>query len=60
VSQRLGRAENPPRTRICRYLEQRGLHDPATIEELGIGYAPGGNLRRHLATLVIRSIRRST
>lgn len=33
----------------ARYLEQRGLHDPATIEELGIGYAPGGNLRRHLA-----------
>jgi DNA primase len=35
----------------ARYLEQRGLQDPATIEELGIGYAPGGNLRRHLATL---------
>lgn len=32
------------------YLEQRGLHDPTLIEELGIGYAPGGNLRRHLAT----------
>jgi DNA primase len=32
-----------------RYLQQRGLHDPALIEELGIGYAPGGNLRRHLA-----------
>jgi DNA primase len=32
-----------------RYLEQRGLRDPALIEELGIGYAPGGNLRRHLA-----------
>ena len=32
-----------------RYLECRGLHDPALIEELGIGYAPGGNLRRHLA-----------
>ena len=31
-----------------RYLEQRGLRDPALIEELGIGYAPGGNLRRHL------------
>jgi len=25
-----------------RYLEQRGLHDPALIEEMGIGYAPGG------------------
>lgn len=32
-----------------RYLEQRGLRDPALIEELGIGYAPGGNLRSHLA-----------
>jgi DNA primase len=31
------------------YLTQRGLHDPALIAELGIGYAPGGNLRRHLA-----------
>jgi DNA primase len=33
------------------YLEQRGLHDSAVIAELGIGYAPGGNLRRHLAAL---------
>ena len=32
-----------------RYLEQRGLRNPALLEELGIGYAPGGNLRRHLA-----------
>ena len=32
-----------------RYLEQRGVHDPALIQELRIGYAPGGNLRRHLA-----------
>jgi DNA primase len=31
-----------------RYLEQRGLHDPALIKELKIGYAPGGSLRRHL------------
>ena len=31
------------------YLERRGVHDPSLIEELGIGYAPGGNLRRHLA-----------
>lgn len=30
------------------YLEQRGLHDPAAIKELRIGYAPGGSLRRHL------------
>jgi DNA primase len=31
------------------YLQQRGLRDAALIEELGIGYAPGGNLRAHLA-----------
>ena len=30
------------------YLWQRGLHDPALIKEMRIGYAPGGNLRRHL------------
>jgi hypothetical protein len=30
-------------------LEHLGLRDPALIEELGLGYAPGGNLRRHLA-----------
>ena len=34
-----------------RYLERRGVHALALIEELGIGYAPGGNLRRHLASL---------
>ena len=38
-------------TEAIRYLEQRGLHDAALIEEMGIGYAPGGNLRRHLAAL---------
>jgi len=31
-----------------RYLQQRGLRDPALIEELHIGYAPGGSLRHHL------------
>ena len=31
-----------------RYLDERGVRDPALIEELRIGYAPGGNLRRHL------------
>jgi DNA primase len=35
----------------AQYLEDRGLREPAVIEELGIGYAPGGNLRRHLAAL---------
>lgn len=34
-----------------RYLQGRGLQDSILIEELGIGYAPGGNLRRHLAAL---------
>jgi DNA primase len=33
------------------YLAQRGLHDPVLIEELGIGYARGGNLRSHLRAL---------
>ena len=33
------------------YLQHRGLHDPDLIVELGLGYAPGGNLRRHLADL---------
>ncbi len=30
------------------YLQTRGLRNPDLIEELGLGYAPGGNLRRHL------------
>jgi DNA primase len=30
------------------YLQNRGLQNPDLIEELGLGYAPGGNLRRHL------------
>jgi DNA primase len=33
------------------YLHSRGLHDPKLIHELGIGYAPGGSLRRHLIQL---------
>ncbi len=33
------------------YLGCRGLHDSGVMEELGIGYSPGGNLRRHLAAL---------
>jgi DNA primase len=31
-----------------RYLNRRGVQDPALIRELDIGYAPGGSLRRHL------------
>jgi DNA primase len=31
------------------YLQRRGLGDPDVIAELRLGYAPGGNLRRHLA-----------
>ena len=30
------------------YLQQRGVHDPALIQDLRIGYAPGARLRRHL------------
>jgi DNA primase len=30
------------------YLKRRGLHDPASIQGLRIGYAPGASLRRHL------------
>jgi len=33
------------------YLAQRGLRDPALIEELGIGYARGRNLCPHLRAL---------
>jgi DNA primase len=33
------------------YLHQRGLHDSSLIQRLGIGYASGGNLRRHLTAL---------
>jgi DNA primase len=34
-----------------RYLEQRGLHDVALRQELRIGYAPGGCLRRHFTAV---------
>ena len=33
------------------YLVQRGLRNASLIEQLGVGYAPGGNLRHHLMTL---------
>lgn len=33
------------------YLVSRGVREPGLIEELGIGYAPGGTLHRHLAAL---------
>jgi DNA primase len=33
------------------YLAQRGLRDHDLIQQLGIGYAPGGVLRRHLHAL---------
>ena len=33
------------------YLHRRGLRDPDLIQRLGLGYAPGGNLRRHLIAL---------
>jgi len=33
------------------YLHQRGLRAPEIVKQLGIGYAPGGCLRRHLGAL---------
>jgi len=30
------------------YLQHRGLRDPALRQQLRLGYAPGGSLRRHL------------
>jgi DNA primase catalytic core len=38
--------EHHPEAR--QYLQQRGLRDPVLIKKLGIGYASGGTLRRHL------------
>jgi DNA primase len=32
------------------YLRRRGIYDPVLTRELGIGYAPGGNLRQQLMT----------
>ena len=36
------------------YLQQRGVSDPDVLQQLGLGYAPGGTLHRHLATLGYR------
>jgi len=33
------------------YLHHRGLHDAGLIEQLAIGYAPGGMLYRHMSRL---------
>jgi DNA primase len=33
------------------YLQRRGVQDPRLIEQLSIGYAPGGQLFRHLTQL---------
>lgn len=33
------------------YLAQRGLHDPALLGWMGVGYAPGACLRSHLSGL---------
>jgi len=35
----------------CAYLRSRGLRDAGIIQQLGIGYAPGGMLRQHLTRL---------
>jgi DNA primase len=39
----------PRYSEAVEYLQNRGLRDPHLVEELSLGYAPGGNLRRHLA-----------
>jgi len=33
------------------YLQQRGIHQPQVVEDLEVGYAPGGYLRHWLVTL---------
>jgi len=33
------------------YLHSRGVHDPRLIDQLSIGYAPGGMLYRHMSRL---------
>ncbi len=38
-------------TEALDYLHSRGVHDVRLIEQLSIGYAPGGNLYRHLTRL---------
>jgi DNA primase len=42
-------AQLPRYCEAVEYLQSRGLRDPNLVEELCLGYAPGGNLRRHLA-----------
>jgi DNA primase len=39
----------PNHPEALRYLEQRGVHDAALLQDLRIGYAPGGTLGRYLA-----------
>jgi DNA primase len=45
------RSELHRRPEAGQYLVSRGLRDPGLIEELGLGYAAGGSLHRHLAGL---------
>lgn len=45
------RAQLPCWPEALAYLAQRGLHDPATIQAMRIGYAPGACLRAHLRSL---------
>jgi DNA primase len=33
------------------YLHRRGVHDSILIQRLGVGYAPGGNVRAHFTAL---------
>ena len=40
-----------PHTEARRYLARRGIYDPAIVERLRVGYAPGACLRGHLERL---------
>jgi DNA primase len=33
------------------YLDRRGVRDPDLMQRLGLGFAPGGNVRRHLTAV---------
>jgi DNA primase len=39
------------RAEAWHYLQSRGVYDPTLVRQLGIGYALGGTLRRHLTLL---------
>ncbi len=48
---RFYRQQLPHSAEAGAYLARRSIHDPAVIERMGIGYAPGACLRGHLLDL---------